>query len=503
MTDRELATAARAALSNIENERDLLANPLLPQNHAFSYGTVRFVVLSALQSLEPVGTGPAVRKQRRMHGILVRCDLGGEHHKAVVTSMAISRRQFYRERHEALVGLAERIRSAVAGALQRPGQATTTRIVDLGDAGEAFLEALRSAGQYREVWNEATSLATQNAGEPREAELWLVASEAARFFADRSMAGEALERARQTKPTDSFWRSLWIASSAMNLAWLDAHSQQARVTFEAARAGGPTEERLYGKEAVLLGIMLASAARMEVHCGHWDRARSLLARASALAQNGAGAKPASLLRLSALIYRLSAQLAIHADGDRIRAIVGYRAALDAARSSSELGNVAETAIHYALALRAEDVEAAMKFVDYGLTIVRRYYPGDRLAELTLEAIPLLLHARGTEAGAEAVMRARSPRLGERDRLFLELAQAKVEAHAGDFKAALDRSDAAAERLFDCGIDAVACDARLVALGAASTLGVRTSAGRALTHSADGLERARAETRVALLQKMVG
>jgi len=495
MTDRELVAAARHALANVENAQVLLRNPLLPRDRRLSYGTARFIVLNSLQSLAPASGGPSAQRERRLYGILVRCDLNGEVHKSVIKSMALSRRQFYRERHEALLRLAAIVRQHVKNAqAQAQPTASTATIVDLGDAAEAYIEALRAAGQHRLVWEEASAMARRNPGDPREVDFLLVASEAARFLGEAEHAQQALDLCLATRG-DSYWRSLWIASSAMSLQWVGGESAAARTTFERAVGAGPDERTLHGKEATLLGMMLSGAARLEVDCGRWDRARSLIARASNLLQNGTAARPQSLSRLSALIFRVSSQLALYADGDRPRSILSFRAALDAARASGELGNVAETAIRFAAALGPDDPQTALTYADYGLDIARRFYPGDRLSELTLTALPLLLDERGAEAAERAVSNARTNGLGKRDALYIDLADAKIAAHAGDDRSALERAEEASASFFRLGIDAWGCDAALVAIEACERLGFLARAKRTLSVMGDVYARATAQTRV--------
>lgn len=494
MTDRESIAAARHALANVENEQVLLRSALLPRDHRLSYGTMRFIVLNALQSLAPAGTGQTAQRERRLYAILVRCDLNGEVHKSVIESMALSRRQFYRERHEALLRLAAIVRQQVkkAQSQTQPAPSSTT-VIDLGDAAEAYIEALRSAGQHGLVWEEASSLARRIAGESHEIDLLLVASEAARFMGDARRAQQALDVCLATSG-ESYWKSLWIASTAMSLQWVDGESAAARATFERAVTAGPDERTLHGKEAILLGIMLCGTARLEVHCGRWDRARSLVARASNLLQNGAAAKAQSLSRLAAQIFRVTSQLVLDADGDRPRSMLSFRAALDAARASGELGSVAETAIRFAAALAPKDSQTALRYADYGLEIARRFYPGDRLCELTLTALPLLLRERGAEAAERTVFNARQASLGARDALFLQFADAKIAAQTGNDRAALESAEDAAASFFRLGIDAWACDAQMTAIEASQRLGFHARAERAMSVIGDVLGRATAETR---------
>jgi hypothetical protein len=494
MTDRELAFAARHALVNLDNARELLCNPLFPRDHTLSYETLRFVVLSALDSLDVEGAGEAQAKQRRRHTILVRCDLKGATHKSVLVDLAISRRQFYRERHEALLRLASSIEQLAGKAMESHSARATSLLVDLEDAAQAYIDALRAAGQHHVVVREAGALARRVTGETRETECWLIASESARFCGDDQSAREMLGAARLALREPSSWCSLWIAGGSMGVQWVAGESDEARATYERTARAAEDEATMHGKEAVLLAIILVNAARMEADCGRWERARSLLGRASRLAQNGVGTKAQSMHRLSVSLSRLSALLALHADGDVSRSIAGYRTALEGAKLTGELGFTAETAVQYAVSLCDTDVTAALLYADYGLGIVRRYFPGDRLGESTLDVTPLLLKTRGAEAARGAIERARFPGLGLRDSLFLELAEAKVASHQGKFADVAERAHAVAENFFAHGINAWACDAELLAVEAYAALGLQAEARSKFVRLADALASARAGTR---------
>jgi tetratricopeptide (TPR) repeat protein len=493
MIDRDIVAAARHALTHLENQRELARNPLLPADHAFADETLRSAVLRALETMRPPNDDAGVAHRGfRLHAILVRCDLRREAHDCVARALALSRRQFYRERHAALLRL--------GGALQRElerARAATVTSSDLGDAAEAYIEALRSAGQHRSVWQEATAAAAGAAGDGREIDLWMVASEAARFLANTDAAEEALDRARDvTSQRDSYWRTIWIASGEMNLQWVAGDAAGARATFERALRAGPDERALHGKEAILSGIMLSYAAAIEMDCGRWEAARSLLARASPLMERDAtAARRQSLQRLSAVTARLSALLAQHAGSDdRARSIADARAALDAARATGQLGNVAMSAVQYASASYERDPGDALGHATYGLEIARRFYPGDRLVELTLEALPVLLCGGDDRAARRAVAQAQSPGLGRRDRLFLELAESKIAFESGDLEVAAARAENASAQLFGSGIDAWACDAALVGIEASARLGYRRRARRRLSEISDALGCARAATR---------
>ena len=280
MDHRELASAAGRALASLGDERELPHNPLI-RAHAPGqpYDTVRAATLRALESLAPAGSDTTQQKQRRLYDILVRCDLHAEPHKLAIAALGLSRRQFYRERREALLALAV----AIERELQRLRPISVS--LELGDAAEAYIEALRSAGQYRTVWREARALAIRAAGEPREMELWIIASEAARYVGGPKEVEEALDRARRAVVRlegrdGTFKRALWSAIGEMNRQWSDADYDGIRATFEAALRRGPDESTLQGPEAILVGIMLGYVASMECDCVPVaERPQDLYARA--------------------------------------------------------------------------------------------------------------------------------------------------------------------------------------------------------------------------------
>lgn len=490
MDERDFAGAARHALAHLENERELRCNPLLADGHGLPHDAVRAAVLRALDAMRPY-RGDASDRAFRRHAIVARCDLGAESHKSVADALGLSRRQFYRERREALTQLG----SAMAHAFDTARAVTTT--LDLGDAAEAYIEALRSAGENAGVWREASALAAATAGQPRELDAWMVASEAARFLADEAASTHALACARETRcEREVHWRDTWIASGEMSLRWIDADCAGARAALQRRLRDTPPERALHGKEAILLGIVLANAAAIELDCGRWNDARELLARASRLTDREfTGKRHQSMLRLSSVLLRLSALLADYDAGDRHRSLTEQHTALDAARATGQLGNVATSAVHYADALRFDDPQGAARYAGYGLDIARRFYPGDRLAELTLTATPALLCAGQSERARAAVAGARRPGIGARDGLFLDLAEVKIAIAGGaGLRAAAERADELATRLFGHGVDAWAHDARLLAIETDVRLGLRPRARRRLAESFGVPHAARAETR---------
>jgi hypothetical protein len=489
MGEQELVGAASHALVHLADEEELLRNPLLRAcAPACSYEAFRTATLRALETLAPADRPATLQKQRRGYDILVRSELRGEAKKCVIDALGLSRRQFYRERHEALL----RLSAAIQAELQRTRPSTAP--AGLGDAIEDFIEGLRTAGQYAAVWREASALAAHAAGESREVRLWIVASEAARYVGDAGAAAETLDRARRAASRlehreGSYARALMVAVGEMHLHWAAAECERVRATFESAVRRGPDECALQSDEAILFGIMLNCAASVECDCGRWEQAQLLYARACRLAERGAS----SATRASHL--RLSAQLA-RAQGDLRRSIAEHRMALDADRESGHLGAVAVSAVYYAAVMGKRDAAGALPYVEFGLEIARRYYPGDGLARLTLESLPLVLDAHGPAVARQALVEARRPRLGRRDELFLALAETKITAREGGHAVALDRARSAAEGFAHCGMSAWASDAELTAIESCAKLGQRRRARRELTDlalttlAADSQERVR-------------
>jgi tetratricopeptide (TPR) repeat protein len=491
MTDRELAFAARHALNHVDSESALGTNPLFARaGRLLPYEGQRATVLAALESLAPIdATDGAPQKQQRLHSILVRCDLRGEAHKCVIDALAVSRRQFYRERHEALVALAKAIERSLR---RNPSPASTA----LGDAAEAIVEGLRRAGEFETVWREASALAAQSADAHSSVKLWIVASEAARNLGNVNRAMEAQQRAHAAAaraPQDhrQHSRRLWLAIGEMSMQWARGDCGAARDTFDQAVLAVPDERTLQGDAAILFGIMLGYAANIECDCGRWDQAHSLLSRAWRLAERG------ETLTTRPTLHRISGQIALRAHGDLRRAIADYHAALETDRSTGGLGSFAISATYYASALGEEEPEEALPYADYGLTIARRFYRGDRFTKLLLEAMPLLVRTRGAGLARATVADARTVNLELRDSLLLDLAEAKIAFYAGENRSAIEQAEAVAAQLARCDFQTWSYDAELVAIEAGARLGHYMRARRRLAEIADGLKAARADVRVRL------
>jgi hypothetical protein len=331
--------------------------------------------------------------------------------------------------------------------------------------------------------------------------LWSVACEAARYVGDHAAAAEALDCAHRAASNlrgrdGSYARTLWIAIGEMNQYWAQAECERVRETFAAAVGAGRDESTLNPNEAKLFGIMLGYMAAVECDCGRWEEAERLYARERRLA----GSAPSATTRSSLL--RLSARIA-DARGDRRRAIAEHRTALTIEREAGQLGPVAVSAVYYAAALGEGNPAEALPYAEYGLEITRRYYPGDRLAKLTLQALPVILDTKGPGAARRNLADVRSSGLGLRDELFLDAAEARIAAHAGDHATAIERGRDVAARLAQRGFAALAETAELVVVESYAQLGQRRRARRLLQNLAGTLNGAESRARARYLGTTLG
>ena len=88
------------------------------------------------------------------------------------------------------------------------------------------------------------------------------------------------------------------------------------------------------------------------------------------------------------------------DGELTSSVANHRIALDADRSFGYLGSIAMSAGFYSAVLGQNDVARALPYAQFALEIAQRFYPGDRLARLALEVLPLLLRAHGSSGAHE-------------------------------------------------------------------------------------------------------
>jgi hypothetical protein len=369
--------------------------------------------------------------------------------------------------------------------------------VELESAAQTRLEALRSAGQYDAAWNQARALAQHAGGQARELKFWIVACEAARYLSRPADASEALAQAREAyrhhaRGDQAYSLALWLTIGELNVRWADADIDGARTLFDLA--GGPDEQTLSGDKAVLYAVMLAYAAAMELDCGNWERARSLLARARALAERVGEDFTRRFAVAGQSLLRLGAHLAFFGDGDMLRSLREYEAALHGDQCSGQLGGIGLSSAFYAAALSRVQTRDAMPHAERGLEIVRRYYPGDRLTRCTVALLPVLARHGGAAAADAALLHVPRTGLGLRDTLLLDVAEAKRAAYHGRPAIALERAEEVANRLTSRGMHAWACEAYSIGIEASLELGDYERARRALSALRERFVAATAQTR---------
>jgi hypothetical protein len=147
-------SAAQHVLRHLDDPLALRDNPLVAPlfegagaalRPATVLDTVAELVRSCAEQLRAETNGArehAVRRERQ-YQILVRCDLESEPHETVAADLALSRRQFYRERKEAAQYLAQFLQQAVSERVARSQEVRLDRFA----LEVARAKALRLAGE--------------------------------------------------------------------------------------------------------------------------------------------------------------------------------------------------------------------------------------------------------------------------------------------------------------------------------------------------------------------
>jgi tetratricopeptide (TPR) repeat protein len=398
-SDAELLAVARRALRTLAGAPDLAHKPL------------RARVLRAVETLE------AVRQE-----IVVRCDLHGELHKNAISELGLSRRQFYRERREALIAL---------GRWLSQREPIIDVSLSLRDVREALLDRLRSAGAYDLVARDASQLAGDARGDGLfEIRLWGVASEASRYLGRMQDAIELLDRAEGAQleaddEADRLAQRLWVAAGRIAIAAREAEFDDARKVFADAEAFIGDERMLHGRGAILFSILLSLASAVEIDCGDWNAASDLLRRSRHLAsRSDVEVSRPSLLRQAGL-------LALRGHGDPDRAIESLRESLETSVRLGQFGTRAHAAVQLGIALERIDPRAAQAHLEFGLELAQRFYPGDGFAKMVVEALPTSLRLEGGARANERLRAAQAtPNLGRRDALLIDFAQARLDLMQG-------------------------------------------------------------------------
>jgi len=409
----------------MDDERALRSNPLLAHldSRALGYDRLRAHVLRALDWLDPGSRDSAASERRgRQHAILLRCDVQRAPHEEVAAALGLSRRQFYRDRRAALLAFSAALREYRPTAV--PAR-TEPRNVQL-----LYIETLRDRGEYDAVWHESLRALRDLRGGAREAEVWTVAAEAARFLGNIRKSQEAIDALRglaecSEHPHLLRATALRIAICETALDWMQADFTKARARIESFAKAWDDERTMHGRDATLFGILLNYGAWIAIDAGDWAAAAEFTRRSERIAERSEVAHAPTHL------HRLRGRLAVARDGDSLRASMELRDALAVADTHKAFAPIASSAVELGLALVASDQSSGFDYIRYGLAIGRDACGYDDFAMLFISTVPALLPHTTAKNALEAVevVRARSSLLRRAD-LFARLAELAIFLQAG-------------------------------------------------------------------------
>jgi hypothetical protein len=433
VTERDLIVNARKALQLMDDERALRSNPLLAHlDVRLSHDRLRAHVLRALEWLDPGSRADAASERRaRLHTILLQCDVQRAPHERTAATLGLSRRQFYRDRRAALL--------AFAGALREVHAIAVPATTEPRDVRLLYIKTLREQGKYDLVWRESVRALADMRGDPREAEILTVASEAARFFGNVRKSQEAIDalRAIGERPEHPHLRratALRTAICEASLDWMQANLTAARARVERVVREGGDERAMYGRDVTLFGILLNSGALMAIDAGDWAAAAEYTRRSERIAARS------EVQHVSSIHHRLRGSLALQRDGDLSRATTELHDALDVADVHNVMSPIATSSVELGVALMANDRQRAIDYIRFGLAIGRDACGFDDFATLYAKTVPALLAHASTESVLEGieVLRARSP-LFRRAELLTRLGEASISLAAGEYESAASSS----------------------------------------------------------------
>ncbi len=457
MTDRELMVHARDALRATADEGALRSNPLLAhlQRQALDHDGLRAHVLRALERLDPGSRADVASARRgRQHTILLRCDVQGRVHEEVAKALGLSRRQFYRDRRAALLAFATSLRTYRLPAIAVTAEPRDVRML--------YIETLRERGSYDAVWRESIRALHDLRGDPREAELWTVAAEAARFFGNVRKSQEAIdalrglvERAEHPHLRRATILRLAICETALD--WMQADFTNGRGRVDRVTQSCGDERTMYGRDATLFGILLNYGAWMALDAGDWAAATEFTRRSERIVERS------EVAHASTFHHRLRALLALAQEGDLSRASIELRDALAVAHTYKALAPIASASVELGLALEESGRDGGLDYIRYGLAIGRDACGYDDFAVLVVKTVPALLARTTIDRALEGVedVRARSP-LFRRADLFARLAESKILLAAGKHDQAATSGADVARELERTSLLPAAAEAHLIA-----------------------------------------
>jgi len=467
----------------MDDERSLRRNPLLTylDRHALGHDRLRAHVLRALERLDPGSRADLASERRgRQHTILLRCDVQRKTHQAVAASLGLSRRQFYRDRRLALIAFAAALREYRG----TPAPVTT----EPRDVRLLYIKTLRERGKYDAVWRESVRALHDLRGDPREAEVWTVAAEAARFFGNARKSQEAIDalRAIAERAEHPHLRratALRTAICETALDWMQADFAKARSRVERVVRSCGDERTTYGRDATLFGILLNYGAWMAIDVGDWAAATEFTRRSERIAARS------EVEYASSYLHRLRGRLALQCDGDVSRAAMELRDALDVADAHNALAPIACSSVELGLATIASEERAGLDYIRYGLAIGRDVCGYDDFAVLFINTVPAMLAHTTTESALEGVevVRARSP-LFRRADLFTRLAESAISLAAGRNEAAARSGAEVARELERASLRPAAAEAHVISAEALLRERRVVAARRTLRRASETIER---------------
>jgi tetratricopeptide (TPR) repeat protein len=455
VTERQTLNLARRVLQDLDDEAALRSNALLAhlRDRAPDHDHLRAYVLRALEQLEPGSRGDALsERRRRQYAILLRCDVQHVAHKQLMTTIGLSRRQFYRDRKTALLTFAKTLHE------YRP--LVELSEPDTHDVHILYIETLRQRGQFDLVWRESIQALRNLRGDAREVELWTVAAEASRYFGNVRKSREAIDTMRAIAATSAHPHlrrasQLRIAICEAALDWMLADFTSARDHIDdTARACGD-ERTMYGRDATLFGILLNYGAWIAIDTGDLSSAAEYTRRSERITARS------EVAHAAAVLHSLRGRIAMQRDGDVTRASTELRDALAIAKTYRALAPLATAAVELGRALLPTDETTGANYIRNGLAIARDACGFDDYAVLSMRTLPKLPHVPSQDA-LDSVdnVRSRSP-LYRRADLYTRLAEAALRLRAGQYEAAAETSAELARELENASLRPASAEAHVL------------------------------------------
>ncbi|HTU68958.1 MAG TPA: hypothetical protein VMF11_01450 [Candidatus Baltobacteraceae bacterium] len=446
-----------------------------------SHDRLRARIIGAVESLRPAGSiAKASNRRYRLHQVLVRCELQGESHKAVAAELGISRSQFYADRHEAFLRMANALDGSFA---TRPVE---TPLLDPLTLHHEYIEMLFKQGRFDAAWRESLRVLNVVRGQSREIEVWATVADAARILGNIRQSVEAIHQLSRIASTSTNLEmrreaALRVATSEIALAGVQGRFNVALERFDRAVRDADVERTLSARDATRFAILLGFGAEICIGCGQWQRAQTLLHRAAGLIDSSLAPYG------SAYLQRLRARIAQERNGDSAGCVQDLQDALVALQHHKHLPDLAMGVVEYGIALAATDRPKAMEYIDYGLAMAKEVCGFDRFAVLIANAAPLLQERSGPDTTLREIaeVRMRAP-LSARADYLINVAESDARLARGEFGLASEIGISAGQSLEDAALFPAAAKARLIAVEAFARDGKKVKAKQLFRKSKDFL-----------------